>query len=227
MKFQPKRFVVEVKRGTSRAAFASPDPSPDRFSSAEAMLFGESPKTGPKPARQAITQGEAAAGRVLPSLVEPPPPVVEDEPEPVRRGRKPGSKNKPKLHLASSEPDSIADRPRRGRKPGSKNKPKLLVTAASPAPSGRAPVAASATRSFGDDGISWREMQTTEPPEPSRAERPATDPANQDAGETRTGALRPRLRERSTILRRYVLDLEPRAGQAGALRARRLARAAR
>ena len=193
------------------------------------MLFGEAPKAEQKPVRQVIATGEAAGGRVLPSLVEPPP-AVEDEPEPVRRGRKPGSKNKPKLHLASSEPDSIVERPRRGRKPGSKNKPKLaLTTAVSSVASDRSHGAAGAMRSYGfaDDGAPWRDTESAGSPEPSRAERPSAEPADQDGGETRTGRLRPRLRERSTILRRYVLDLEPRAGQPGALRARRLARAAR
>lgn len=235
MKFQPKRFVVEVKRGTSRASFASPDPAPDRFSSAEAMLFGGTPKAEVEPERATMAKSEAAGGRILRSLVEPPEPVVEEPVPPVRRGRKPGSKNKPKLPPTSAAPaadgpDVIAERPRRGRKPGSKNKPKVPVAAAFPPsiPGGAYDVAA-AMRSYGfaDDGTLWREPDAPAPPVPSPALPAASaEPAAADDAAT-AGRRRPRLRDRSTILKRYVLDLEPRPGQPGAMRARRLARAAR
>lgn len=210
MKFQPKRFVVEVKRGTNRAAFASPDPAPDRFSSAEALLFGEAPKPASKPKQAAIARAEVPKGRVLPSLVEPTLPVVEDLPPPVRRGRKPGSKNKPKIRLASSEPDSIAERPRRGRKPGSKNKPKLTLTDAAPSV------------------VDIEAMGQDTAPQLILDEASSSAPSGlADETRTRTGRSSSRLRERSTILRRYVLDLDPLPGQAGAFRSRRLARAGR
>lgn len=220
MKFQPKRFVVEVRRGTNRADFASPDPSSDRFSNAEAMLFGEAPKPTSQPKLPGNTSGDALSGRVLPSLVEPPPPTVEDLPPPVRRGRKPGSKNKPKLHLAS-DPDMVAERPRRGRKPGSKNKPKLIASNAVAA--GRFAAGAAHYSGFADAGATW---QHNEAPEPIQAKLPSA--ASSEALDQRqAGQQAPRLRDRSSILRRYVLDLDPRPGQAGAFRARRLARAAR
>lgn len=235
MKFQPKRFVVEVKRGTNRAAFASPDPVSDRFSSAEAMLFGGAPKAETKAEAAGLAQGDASSGRILRSLVEPEP-VVEDAPPPVRRGRKPGSKNKPKPHLtapmAEMGPDTSAERPRRGRKPGSKNKPKAPVTVAFPTatPDGHYDAAA-AMRSYGfaDEGPAWLEPVSgaAEPvPAPSIQLAPAPADAFGDNGPARAGRSRSRLRDRSTILKRYVLDLEPRPGQFGALRARRLARAA-
>ena len=231
MKFQPKRFVVEVKRGTSRAAFASPDPSPDRFISAEAMLFGEGPKTDRKVQQPALSDGQVPGGRVLRSLVEPPPPSVEELSPPVRRGRKPGSKNKPKIHLVSSEPDSIVEPPRRGRKPGSKNKPKLPSTAvASPDSLDHHGTAAMRSYGFADDGATGQDEPAPRSSAPLQADRAAiatSDSADQGGRETGAKRLRPRLRDRSTILKRYVLDLEPRAGQSGALRARRLARAAR
>ena len=216
-----------MKRGTSRAAFASPDPTADRFSGAEALLFGGTTKAETKPDRPAMAKGDASGGRVLRSLVEPPP-VVEDLPPPVRRGRKPGSKNKPKPHLAMvTGPDLIAERPRRGRKPGSKNKPKAPVPIAFPPDTVGGPYdAAAAMRSYGfaDDGTVWREARAPGVPEPSRA---TPDPTAAHEGEARAGRQRIRLRDRSTILKRYVLDLEPRPGQPGALRARRLARVAR
>ena len=44
MKAQRRRFVVEVKRGTSRASFVSTDAAADKFSSAEDALFGAKTK---------------------------------------------------------------------------------------------------------------------------------------------------------------------------------------
>ena len=110
MKFQPKRFVVEVKRGTSRAAFSSPDAGPDKFSSAEAMLFG----TPRKDEAVSIPRKSRAAGeaprRILESLVEPPAPepVIEEAVERPRRGRKPGSKNKPKVAAVLDAPRPLS-----------------------------------------------------------------------------------------------------------------------
>ena len=196
MKFQPKRFVVEVKRGTSRAAFASPDAGPDKFSSAEAMLFGtprkDEPVSTPRKARPA---GEAPR-RILESLVEPvaPDPAIEE----------------------------TIERPRRGRKPGSKNKPKLVAI-----PEAAPPVQLSAAA-----------LAFMNRPEPAaEPHRPPTLPDSID--EAPAVASRPdlaapvdenrrqRLRERSSIIKRYVLGTEPQPGQTGSLRARREARAGR
>ncbi len=182
-----------------------------------------------------MAKGDPAGGRVLRSLVEPPPPVVEDLAPPVRRGRKPGSKNKPKVQttpvVMAAEPETAAERPRRGRKPGSKNKPKLPVAAAFPPPTAGGPYdAAAAMRSYGfaDDGTVWRETSRPRFAEPGQpAPAPVSDAATPDETTAGDGGHRRRLRDRSIILKRYVLDLEPRPGQPGALRARRLARAAR
>ena len=196
MKFQPKRFVVEVKRGTSRAAFASPDVGPDKFSSAEAMLFGTPRKDEPvSTPRKARAAGEAPR-RILESLVEPvaPEPAIED----------------------------VVERPRRGRKPGSKNKPKL-VTIADAAPPPQLSAAALAFMS--------RPEPAAEPHRPSIA---ADDVFEVPVGTSRPDLTapvgenrRPRLRERSSIIKRYVLGTEPQPGQTGSLRARREARGAR
>ncbi len=182
-----------------------------------------------------MTKGDAAGGRILQSLVEPPPPVAEELPPPVRRGRKPGSKNKPKIDPTSAVmaagAESSGERPRRGRKPGSKNKPKPAVGAAFPLVTPGSPYdAAAAMRSYGfeDDGTGWGDTAPPRSPEPiSASPASATDAEAPVAAATDDGGRRRRLRDRSTILKRYVLDLEPRPGQPGALRARRLARAAR
>ncbi|MDB5572355.1 MAG: hypothetical protein JWN93_3538 [Hyphomicrobiales bacterium] len=73
--------------------------------------------------RPAAAESDAAdARRILPSLEELPPTPLEQllAEEPKRRGRKPGSRNKPK---ALGE-ESAAEPRKRGRKPGSKNKPR-------------------------------------------------------------------------------------------------------
>lgn len=214
MKFQPKRFVVEVKRGTSRAAFSSPDTSSDKFSNAEASLFGGSPKsdtslplqTKDKPPAGAAPRAEPRVfdgqpRRILESLIEEPVAAVVDD-EPI-------------------------ERPRRGRKPGSKNKPKLAAPAS--AGSGAWPFLSPAARAF---------MEGPQPTvassarhDPTIAEHRAEDSAvSRTSGDVSNGdgrqQQRPRLRERSSIIKRYVLGTEPKRGQIGSLRARRKARAA-
>ena len=133
--------------------------------------------------------------------------------------------------VMAAEPEMAAERPRRGRKPGSKNKPKLPVGAAfPPLTPGSSYDAAAAMRSYGfsDDGTVWREAPPPRSPEPGQASpAPVSDAAASDGIAAGDAGQRLRLRDRSNILKRYVLDLEPRPGQPGALRARRLARAAR
>ena len=101
MKREVKPFVVEVKRGKRRQSFLGERDDDTATMSeatrrAELALFSGSNNDAAKAAA-----GEPA-GRILPSLIEPP--IVEIEPEelqPRRRGRKPGSKNKPKLPPAA------------------------------------------------------------------------------------------------------------------------------
>ena len=197
MKFQPKRFVVEVKRGTSRAAFSSPDAGPDRFSSAEAMLFG----TPRKDEAVSIPRKSRAAGeaprRILESLVEPPAPepVIEEAVERPRRGRKPGSKNKPKVAAVLDAP-----RPLSAAALAFMNLPDRAAEPDQPAPAA-------------EDGDA-----------PQAVASPAT-PSDLPVPADQTRRLR--LRERSSIIKRYVLGVDPQPGQTGSLRARRQARTAR
>ena len=193
-----------MKRGTSRAAFSSPDAGLDKFSAAEAMLFGASAKPASAEPQQQARPGTAAPPRrILESLTEAPaaPAAAEDEAvERPRRGRKPGSKNKPKAaaeSLAAVPPVLSAAAQAFMRAPSAKAEPGL---AARPLP-----VAAPAA-------------SIVVPPEPIvlREPRPA------EPGEGRRG----RLRERSSIIQRYVLGTVPQPGQTGSLRARKLARAA-
>ena len=204
MKFQPRRFVVEVKRGTSRAAFTSADTVSTKFSSAEDLLFGGRSKavSAASPAREAASG--KPAGRILNSLIEPPPPVIEDVPERPRRGRKPGSKNKPKLPLiAQAAPPS---------------EPILLPKAK--------PASDPLRRGASEEAPIWREhVIPAEVATPSVPPVPRAEPALAAPVESRSS--RTRLRDRSSIIKRYVLDSEPRAGQPGWLRARKAARAAR
>ena len=208
MKFQPRRFVVEVKRGTSRTAFTSPDTLSQKFSSAEELLFG-GPKSAAVVSSSVTPKAAKSNGRILESLIEPPPP-----PDPV---------------------EEFVERPRRGRKPGSKNKPKVPPTlATSPAPFAPAGIALprlieaipAELAAFDGDGPAWRDDDDAPRVE---AEAPGADrhPAREQAGDrsSETGRDRPRLRERSSIIKRYVLGTEPRPGQPGYLRARRAARA--
>lgn len=206
MKFQPKRFTVEVKRGTSRAAFSSPDAGLDKFSAAEAMLFGASAKpAAAEPQQQARSAVPAPPRRILESLTEAPAVFaeVEDEDEPV-------------------------ERPRRGRKPGSKNKPKVVAEPVNAAP----PVLSAAAQAFmkvpsakAEPGVAAAPRPAAAPAEPIVVPpEPIVlrEPLPAEGGEGRRG----RLRERSSIIQRYVLGTVPQPGQTGSLRARKLARAA-
>ena len=100
MKRELKPFVVEVKRGKRRSLFgaqvemlnAKPSEASRR---ADLALFAASSN---EPANSKSLNAEAL-GRILPSLIEvtPEPDVVREDMAPRRRGRKPGSKNKPKV----------------------------------------------------------------------------------------------------------------------------------
>ena len=115
MKREVKPFVVEVKRGKRRQSFlGQPDDDTAMMSEAtrraELALF-----SGPNAdAAQAKASVGEPAGRILPSLIEPPPAEAEpDDPQPRRRGRKPGSKNKPKVPVPglSDAPPPVAVAP--------------------------------------------------------------------------------------------------------------------
>jgi len=193
MRFQPRRFVVEVKRGTSREAFISQDDGADRFAGAEALMFGQ-----PKPsvsADQGFTGAPAKpTGRILPAL-DVPNPIVAAEPQPTaRRGRPPGSKNKPKPAVALSRPVSLA------------------------AIGMVAPRLSMDEVAAGMDRVGGQFLRS-----PASERVTAGTPGRSDAT-PEVPSPRPRLRDRSRILRRYVLGIEPRAGQRGSLRARKAER---
>lgn len=112
-------FTVETKKGARRADKAETTPTP--FLELEPEPVAERQRSTPqmkaaqalfdKPAPTPAQPGAPEAGaRILRSLIEPPPvlPVPDDFPdEPVRRGRKPGSKNKPReiALLGSKKPE--------------------------------------------------------------------------------------------------------------------------
>jgi hypothetical protein len=187
MRFQPRRFGVEVTRGTSREAFISQDDGADRFAGAEALMFGE-PKPSVSADREFTGAPAKPTGRILPAL-DVPDPIVAAEPQPTaRRGRPPGSKNKPKPAVALAAIGIVAPRPSMDE-----------VVARTDHVGGQF------LRSPGSERV------TAGTPGRSDATPEARSP-------------RPRLRDRSRILRRYVLGIEPRAGQRGSLRARKAER---
>jgi len=154
-------------------------------------MFGE-PKPSVAADREFTGAPAKPAGRILPAL-DVPDPMVAAEPQPTaRRGRPPGSKNKPKSAL--SRPVSLA-----------------AIGMVAPRPS-MDEVAA------GMDRVGGRFLRS-----PASERVTAGTPGRSDATpEARSP--RPRLRDRSRILRRYVLGIEPRAGQRGSLRARKAER---
>lgn len=102
-------FTVETKKGARRAdkpsqpvqapsPFLEPEPVTERRRSSPQMKAAQALFEKPEPARALPGVPEAGA-RILRSLIEPPPPpLIFDDiaDEPKRRGRKPGSKNKPR-----------------------------------------------------------------------------------------------------------------------------------
>ncbi len=214
MKFQPKRFVVEVKRGTSRATFSSPDTTSDKFSNAEASLFGGGSKSDTPPLQTKDKPPSGAAIRAEPRMfAEPPRRILESLIE------------EPVAAVVDDEP---IERPRRGRKPGSKNKPKLVAPASAGSDASASKLLSPAARAFMEGSLS---SETVSPRHDMIAEHRTAEPAQRRAlagpsiGDARQEP-RPRLRERSSIIKRYVLGTEPKPGQIGSLRARRKARAA-
>lgn len=108
MRRDKRPFVVEVKRGPKK------DPAKKRTSvkSSARTLSADEPVLAPAPLREVEQVGAQTPRRILQSLEAHPEtatsPVADEAPR--RRGRKPGSKNKPKA------PEVVAPR-RRGRPP--------------------------------------------------------------------------------------------------------------
>ena len=202
MKRELKPFVVEVKRGKRRQSFLGQFEDQtvtmtDATRRAELALFS-SPPDGKVASKRGTDE---PAGRILPSLIEPPPAeTVVEEPPPRRRGRKPGSKNKPKLPVYA-----------------------VQVSA------GSVPQDEDDDDDFADDHpVAWSSDED-EPPhhDPVQAEarvdhlpeHPAKVMPDEVPSEPR---MRQRLRERSTILARYVHGTSPAPGEGWTRRARRL-----
>ena len=123
MRREPRPFVVEVRRGQKKPQPTPPaSPMPPSYEAmpddemmrrAEAALFGraEPPQTGP-------SETAAAPRRILEVVPLEQPPVLDEQPiieEPKRRGRKPGSKNRPKLEMAAAAAEPEGEKRRRGR----------------------------------------------------------------------------------------------------------------
>ena len=196
MKRDLKPFVVEVKRGKRRPSFLGQFEDKtttmnEATRRAELALFTAPP--GDTAAAQ--MKAQESAGRILPSLIEPEPAdeIVLDDPAPRRRGRKPGSKNKPKLHSAGEVEET-------GR-----------TVAKRPAPNPATAIA------------SW----LAEPDEPAetRPAAPLVEAVRADV--PGSGPTRQRLRDRSTILARYVHGTAPGPGEGWSRWARKGHRRAR
>ena len=165
------------------------DAAADKFSSAEDALFGAKAKPATVEAADASAPSTASSmGRILRDLHEPSPPPPPEPPAPARRGRKPGSKNKPKPVLAAA-PVASASRPAR--------------------PAWADAVAAKYTSA---DAIAM-------PGSPAPSVSPVREPARSaSVADGTSQSRRTRLRDRSSILKRYVLGTEPAPGQAGWVR---------
>jgi hypothetical protein len=138
MRRPTRSFTIERKKGARAGQDKAADAAPPPFEPPAPPQPKSRPADANRAAAEALFKAPARATgatdaperRILQSLEEAPPKFENYQPlaeEPKKRGRKPGSKNKPK--------DGIADAPKkRGRKPGSKNKPKtaepVLSTAA-------------------------------------------------------------------------------------------------
>ena len=269
MKTQRKPFQVELKRGTSRSAFISPSQESDVFRKAEAQLFRVTQS------REMVSDNVSSSGtnpsrRILQAVEEPQAPLLPTSYEaPARRGRKPGSKNKPKLdalvgvdgfspslrlddglpkrrgrppgsknrvrptdlpenarrpsltsvgaqkHVSVGKGASIlSDRDvvarRRGRPPGSKNKPRLSGTGTNvPAKIVTALKAAGVDVEADEVSISHagRELGRVVPTTPEVGASVTDKSQSPQQGM--------RLRDRSKILRRYVLGTDSKAGERG------------
>ena len=205
MKRDLKPFVVEVKRGKRRSQLGKPFESLGLDSSlGEAAKRAEMALFASPPAQKIVAAPPPqTAGRVLPSLIEIPPVVTRDaEPAPRRRGRKPGSKNKPKL--ANGDHPSAIEAPR-SRQPKVPAATSPIVTARSFGTAGTRPPSSASIK--------------TEAARPIVIE-PATVETHAPAGPTPRSI---RLRNRSSILARYVLGTEPAPGEQWKRRSRRKA----
>ena len=204
MKRDLKPFVVEVKRGKRRSQLGKQFESVGLDSSlSEAAKRAEIALFASPPPQKLVAAAPPSppVGRVLPSLIEIPPTAApEADPLPRRRGRKPGSKNKPKP--ANGDHARAAEAPSAGRPKMSGNAaPVVMVRVTRP--------------------IDVRPL----PPASTTAEavRPAMiEPAT--IHEAAGSAPRPvRLRNRSSILARYVFGTEPGPGEQWKRRSRRKA----
>lgn len=138
MRRPTRSFTIERKKGARAGQDKVADAAPPPFEPPAPPQPKSRPADANRAAAEALFKAPARAAkasdaperRILQSLEEEPPKFENYQPlaeEPKKRGRKPGSKNKPK--------EIVAEGPKkRGRKPGSKNKPKttepVLSTAA-------------------------------------------------------------------------------------------------
>lgn len=123
MRRESRPFVVEVRRGQKRTPVVppveqpeQPPPLPDNgldeiFRRAEAALFDRATPHRPEPS---VAQDDSAASkrRILENLneVDPLVALLAERGEPSRRGRKPGSKNKPKdVSPTKLDPSALAN----------------------------------------------------------------------------------------------------------------------
>ena len=135
---------------------------------------------------------------------------------------KPGHSGRVLPVLSDLQDIAIAERfpaPRRGRPPGSKNKVKPVVTvllseAMMPAKSVLASEVAVVEPGTNDDRHEAQAQRVEEVSSESVGAEAAVTPAS---GSFRTA----RLRDRSRILRRYVLGIEPRAGERSSFRTKK------
>lgn len=119
MKRGKRPFTVEVRRsGSKRPVLPEADTGgmsldPEVLRRAEEALGQTRDEIQPS----GQTETLRPKGRILPNLTEPPPevPMAEEIPAPRRRGRPPGSKNKPKL--PGAHPQIVGIPKRRGRPP--------------------------------------------------------------------------------------------------------------
>ena len=109
-------FTVERKRGARPTPLRDPaSEAPAAPITAPIMPEPRAPGAANWAAAEALFRGAGerkpdAPGRILQSLVEPPAPEPERDPEPqVRRGRKPGSRNKPKTPQQAEQSPEPAD----------------------------------------------------------------------------------------------------------------------
>ena len=166
------------------------------------MLFGGSQAPSTATVQSKSRSAADAPRRILESLIElpPPPPVIED---PI-------------------------ERPRRGRKPGSKNRPKLVADATAPSMASASPALSAEALAFmkGPAAASDGPGEWDHDAEPEEAvARPVATAAARDGSVPRSGQGRhDRLRDRSSILKRYVLGTEPKPG-GGSMRSHRRTRA--